>query len=105
MGHDLLYCPDSDVSGEPRRKVGHDLLYCPHSDVLGELRTERKWVKGREIQGAVLNLNDHMGWGARWQVAIHCRPKLRCSGRGCLSGLECVVKRVRQVQILTVLEE
>ena len=61
VGHDLLYCPDSDVLGEPRRKLGHDLLYCPDPDMLGEPRTERKWVKGGEIQGAVLNLDDHIG--------------------------------------------
>ena len=61
MGHDLLYCPDSDMAGEPRRKLGQDLSYCPDPDVLGELRTERKWVKGGESQGADLNLDDHIG--------------------------------------------
>ena len=105
MGHDLLYCPDSDVSGEPRRKLGHDLLYCPDPDVLGELRTERKWVKDGEIQGALLNLNDHMGWGAGCQVATRCRSKLCCSGRGRLRGRECLVRQGRQVKVLTVLEE
>ena len=105
MGHDLLYCPDSDVMGEPRRKLGHDLLYCPDPDVLGELRTERKWVKGGEIQGAVLNLDDQMGWGAGCQVAARCRPKLRHSGRGCLRGHERLARRGRQVKVLTVLEE
>ena len=105
MGHDLLYCPHSDVSGEPRRKLGHDLLYCPDPDVLGEPRTERKWVKGGEIQGAVLNLDDHMGWGAGCQVTTCCRPKLCRSGRGRLRGCEHLVRWGRQVKVLTVLEE
>ena len=85
--------------------MGHDLLYCPDSDVLGELRTKRKRGKGGEIQGAILNLDDHMGWGAGWQVAARCRPKLHHSGRGCLRRHERMVRRGRQDQILTVLEE
>ena len=49
------------MSGEPRRKLGHDLLYCPDSDVSGEPGSKRKRVKGGESQGADLNFNDHIG--------------------------------------------
>ena len=42
-------------------KLEHDLLYCPDPDLLGEPRTERKWVKGGEIQDTILNLYDHIG--------------------------------------------
>ena len=50
-------------------KLEHDLLYRPDPDVLGKPRTERKWVKDEESQGANLNLDDHIGWGAECQVA------------------------------------
>ena len=41
--------------------IGARPTYCPDPDVLGEPRTERNWVKGGESQGAVLNLDDHIG--------------------------------------------
>ena len=43
------------------KEIGTRPTYCPDSDVSGEPRSKRKWVKGGESQGADLNLDDHIG--------------------------------------------